>query len=131
MWYFVGTKRMNKNKYRFWNPHSKNFITNYYYNGGLVDGFFEPKPYLVPQQFLGIYDKNMKEVYEGDVVRFVYSSDEAKLGVVEYMDSYCAYVINYDNGYVPIMNIAIDSLEIFGNIMKDYIWNEKGEIERP
>jgi hypothetical protein len=76
----------------------------------------------------------MKEVYEDDVVKFVYSSNEYKLGVIEYMVSYCAYVIQYDNGYVPIMNIAIDSLEIVGNIMKDYIWNEKGELieyERP
>jgi len=44
------------------------------------------------------------------------------------MNDYCAYAIHYDNGYVPIMNIAMDSLEIVGNIMKDYIWNEKGEL---
>ena len=119
---------MNKNKYRFWNLQTKKFITNYYYNGSLVDGFFQPKSHIKPKQFLGVYDKNMNEVYEGDVVTFLYSSNEFKLGVIEYMDSYCAYVIHYDNGYVPIMNIDIDSLEIVGNIMKDYIWNEKGEL---
>jgi hypothetical protein len=26
------------------------------------------------------------------------------------------------------MSVAMDSLEIVGNIMKDYIWNEKGEL---
>jgi hypothetical protein len=118
---------MNKNKYRFWNPQSKIFVQNYKYNG-LVDELFDPDPLLMPQQFLGILDSNMKEVYEGDVVRFAYSSNESKLGVIEYMDSYCAYVINYDNGYAPIMHIAIDSLEIVGNFMKDYTWNEKGEL---
>jgi len=118
---------MDKNKFRFWNPQAKTFVENYTYKG-LVDELFEPDKFLTPQQFIGILDSKMKEVYEGDVVKFVYSSNESKLGVIEYMDSYCAYVMNYDNGYVPIMNIAIDSLEIVGNIMKDYIWNEKGEL---
>jgi hypothetical protein len=118
---------MNKNKFRFWNPQAKTFVQNYKYNG-LVDELFDPDPLLVPQQFLGILDSNMKEVYEGDVVKFVYSSNESKLGVIEFIDSHCAYVIQYDNSFVPIMNIAIDSLEIVGNIMKDYIWNEKGEL---
>ena len=94
----------------------------------MVDELFEPDEFLKPKQFLGIYDKNMKEVYEDDVVKFVYSSNECKLGVIEYMDSYCAYVIQYDNSFVPIMSVAMDSLEIVGNIMKDYIWNEKGEL---
>jgi hypothetical protein len=119
---------MNKNKFKFWNLQAQAFVQNYKYNG-YVDQLFEPDPILRPKQFLGIYDKNMNEVYEGDVVKF-YSSNESKLGVIEYMNCYCAYVINYDNGYVPIMNIFIDSLEIVGNIMKDYIWNEKGELER-
>jgi uncharacterized phage protein (TIGR01671 family) len=118
---------MNKNKFRFWNPQVKGFVENYTYKG-LVDELFEPDEYLIPQQFLGILDSNMKEVYEGDVVKFVYSSNEYKLGVIGYIDSHCAYVIQYDNSFVPIMNIAIGSLEIVGNIMKDYIWNEKGEL---
>jgi len=44
------------------------------------------------------------------------------------MADYCAYAIHYDNGYVPIMKIELDSLEIVGNIMKNYIWNEDGEL---
>jgi len=118
---------VNKNKYKFWNPQTKGFVENYKYNG-FVDELFEPDPYLIPRQFLGILDCNMKEVYEGDVVKFVYSSNECKLGVIIYMADYCAYAIHYDNGYVPIMNIAIDSLEIVGNFMKDYMWNEEGEL---
>jgi hypothetical protein len=122
---------VNKNKYRFWNPQGKAFVQNYKYNG-LVDELFEPDPILKPQQFLGILDSNMKEVYEGDVVKFIYSSkysNQYKLGVIMYMADCCAYVIHYDNGYVPIMKIDLDSLEIVGNIMKDYIWNEEGELQ--
>lgn len=120
---------MNKNKYRFWNPQAEGFVTNYKYNG-LVSELFEPDPCLDPQQFIGILDSNMKEIYEGDVVKFVYSSNEHKLGVIRYIDDYCAYVIDYDNGYVLIPHIAISSLEIVGNIMKDYIWNESGELQK-
>lgn len=120
---------MNKNKFRFWNPQAEAFVNNYKYNG-LVSELFDPDPCLIPQQFIGIFDTKMEEVYEGDVVKFTYSSSESKLGVIRYMDSYCSYIIDYDNGYVPIMHIAISSLEIVGNIMKDYIWNESGELQK-
>jgi hypothetical protein len=119
---------MNKNKFRFWNPQSKEFITNYYYNGSLVDGFFEPKPYIIPQQFLGIYDKNMKEVYEGDVVKGIYGLEGLEiLGEVKYSCDLCAYVVDW---HYEISNIEFDSLEIVGNIMKDYFYNENGELQK-
>jgi len=53
---------MDKNKFRFWNPQAKTFVENYTYKG-LVDELFEPDEFLKPQQFLGILDSNMKEVY--------------------------------------------------------------------
>jgi hypothetical protein len=119
---------MNKNKFRFWNPQSKEFITNYYYNGNLVDGFFEPKPYIIPQQFLGIYDKNMKEVYEGDVVKGIYGLEGLEIfGEVKYSCDLCAYVVDW---HYEISNIEFDSLEIVGNIMKDYFYNENGELQK-
>jgi hypothetical protein len=119
---------MNKNKYRFWCYSVKDFVQNYKYNGFVNELFDQEDVFLIPQQSIRILDCNMKEIYEGDVVKFTYSSNESKLGVVIYMNDYCAYAIQYDNGYVPIMNVAIDSLEIVGNIMKDYIWNENGEL---
>ena len=97
---------MNKNKFKFWNPQAKSFVENYTYKG-LVDELFEPDEFLKPKQFLGIYDKNMKEVYEDDVVKSVYSSNEYKLGVIECMSSYGAYVIQYDNsGSVLCVSVA-------------------------
>ena len=116
----------NKNKFRFWNPQTKIFVTNYNYNG-LVDQLFEPDEFLKPQQFLGILDKNMKEIYEGDVVNFDYfNGDKTATGVVQYNNSYCAYVVDSDIGTISIMYISLDSLEIIGNMVEDYIWNEEG-----
>ena len=119
---------MNKNKFRFWNPQTKLFVRNYNYNGA-VDELFEPDEFLKPQQFLGILDKNMKEIYEGDVVNVDYlDGEKTTMGVVQYNNSYCAYVIDSSIGVVPIMNISLDSLEIIGNIIKDYIYNSDGDL---
>ena len=116
----------DKNKFRFWNPQTKIFVTNYNYNG-LVDELFEPDEFLKPQQFLGILDKNMKEIYEGDVVNFDYfNGDKTATGVVQYNNSYCAYVVDSDIGTISIMYISLDSLEIIGNMIEDYMWNEQG-----
>jgi len=119
---------MDKNKFRFWNPQTKIFVTNYNYNGP-VDELFEPDEFLKPQQFLGILDKNMKEIYEGDVVNFDYfNGDKTATGVVQYNNSYCAYVVDSDIGTISIMYISLDSLEIIGNIIKDYIYNSDGDL---
>lgn len=118
----------NKNKFRFWNPQTRSFVTNYKYNG-FIDELFEPDEFLRHQQYLGIFDKNMKEVYEGDVIQFNYLNEDQitiGVGVVRYNNSYCAYVIDSDIGTIAIMNISLDSLEVIGNMVEDYTWNEEG-----
>lgn len=117
---------MDKNKFRFWNPQTKIFVTNYNYSGP-VDQLFEPDEFLKPQQFLGIFDKTMKEIYEGDVVSFDYfDGDKSAIGVVRYNNSSCAFEVDSNIGVIAIMYISLDSLEIIGNIIKDYMWNEEG-----
>jgi len=119
---------MDKNKFRFWNPQTKIFVTNYNYNGP-VDELFKPDEFLKPQQFLGIFDKNMKEVFEGDVVSFDYfDGDKSAIGVVRYNNSSCAYEVDSNIGVIAMMYISLDSLEIIGNIIKDYIYNLDGDL---
>ena len=116
----------DKNKFRFWNPQTKLFVTNYNYNGP-VDELFEPDEFLKPQQFLGIFDKNMKEIFEEDVVSFDYfDGDKSAIGVVRYNNSSCAYEVDSNIGTIAIMYISLDSLEIIGNLVEDYMWNEQG-----
>lgn len=119
---------MDKNKFRFWNPQVKGFVTNYNYNGP-VDELFEPDEFLKPQQFLGILDKNMKELYEGDVVNFDYfDGDKSAIGVVRYNNSSCAYEVDSNIGTIAIMYISLASLEIIGNMVENFMWDESGEL---
>jgi hypothetical protein len=99
---------MNKNKFRIWNHKHKQFQ--------------EMDLPQSQQQFIGILDKNMREIYERDVVKFFTLNGE-ELGEVIYSKHSCAY---YINDY-PIMNLSLASLEIVGNMVEDYMWDESGE----
>ena len=117
---------MNKNKFRFWCNAGKAFVQNYKYNG-FVDELFDPRDViLTSQQFVGILDKNMKEIFEGDVIKGIYGLEGLEIiGEVQYSCDKCAYVVDW---HCEISNIKFDSLEIVGNIMMDYMYDESGKL---
>jgi len=129
---------MNKNKFRVWDKVNKKFVPPSYIavNGdgvslitdsGMLEKLQNRKYCVVDreysiQQFIGILDSRMKEIYERDVVKFFTLNGE-ELGEVLYSTDSCAY---YINDY-PIMNISLESLEVVGNMLEDYMWDESGE----
>ncbi len=133
---------MNNKKFRVWDRLEQRFIyPDRGYQGHYtlsLDGKFQNlqngsggNEYDV-QQFLGILDKNMKEIYEGDFVECFYAKfltglrETRVLGEVKYNRDKGSYII----GDVSMYNINIDSLEIVGNIFEGYIWNEDGKQVR-
>jgi len=77
------------------------------------------------QQFIRILDKNLKQVYEKDVVKGVYGPEGIEvIGEVRYNNDHCAFFI----GDYGIYNMELDSLEIIGNMDRDYTYNEQGEL---
>jgi hypothetical protein len=116
---------MNNKKFRVWNNIEKKF--EYFELGNITvpDRLLSQHSYLV-QQFLGILDKNMKEVYEGDVVKGTYGLEGIDvMGEVIYSYDLCSYVVDW---YHEISNMEFDSLEIVGNMVEDYMYDESGEL---
>lgn len=117
---------MKIKKFRVWDYHEKKIQYFDLNNITVPDSLLSQHSYPV-QQFIGISDSRMKEIYEGDVVNFDYfDGDKTATGVVQYNNSYCAYVVDSNIGTISIMYISLDSLEIIGNMVEDYMWNEEG-----
>jgi hypothetical protein len=116
---------MNNKKFRIWDNLQKKF--EYFELGNITvpDRLLSQHKYPV-QQFLGILDSRMKEVYEGDMVKGIYGSESLEImGEVIYSYDLCCYVVDW---YHKISNIQFDTLEIVGNLFEDYMYDENGEL---
>ena len=116
---------MNNKKFRVWDNIQNKFEYFDLNSITVPDRLLSQHSYSV-QQFLGILDKNMKEVYEGDIVKGTYGLEGIDIiGEVKYSCDLCLYVVDW---HYEICNTAFDSLEIVGNMVEDYMYNEKGEL---
>ena len=68
---------------------------------------------LVIEQFTGVYDKNGKEIYEGDVLK---NPDYEEAFVVEYHEGMAGYIGWGDDKIAGCYLITGDEIEIIGNI---------------
>jgi uncharacterized phage protein (TIGR01671 family) len=125
---------VNNKKFRVWDKLEKRFIyPDKGYQGHYIlslDGKFHNLQNgsggdeCEVQQFLGILDSNMKEIFEGDVVKGVYGLEGLEIiGEVTYSCDLCAYVVDWHH---EISNIQLDTLEVLGNLKEDYIYDESG-----
>lgn len=114
---------MNIIKFRVWDFKEKKFE---YFD--IKDGNLFPSKFSCERvyQFIGKWDKNIKEIYEGDVIKGIYGVEGIDIiGEVKYCNDRCAYVVDWN---YEISNIEFDSLEIVGNMIEDYMYNENGEL---
>jgi hypothetical protein len=116
---------MNNKKFRIWDNEQKKFEYFDLNNITVPDRLLSQHSCSV-QQFLGILDSRMKEVYEGDVVKGIYGLEGIDIiGEVIYSYDLCCWVVEW---YHKISNIQFDSLEIVGNMIEDYMYDESGEL---
>lgn len=77
-----------------------------------------PHTSMMPLQFTGLYDKNGKEIYEGDIVK-------DNLGLIDgngevYWTDHGAWCVRHgDHADYLVWNIAKDRLEVIGNIYEN------------
>jgi hypothetical protein len=116
--------KKRKIKFRFWSPAGKAFVQDYKYNG-LVDELFDEngQNILVPQQFIGLIDKNGKEIYEGDLINFScnYTVELGDRDIVEYKncevyyDEELAGFFFGKDGHQMLDKIIEGTLEVVGH----------------
>ena len=70
--------------------------------------------------FTELKDKNGKEVFEGDIVKF-HDESQSYTGVITYMDTYACFVIMDKDGYeytfeyIEAWYCLLSELEVIGN----------------
>ena len=113
---------MREIKFRFWDKHNEKFIycDLFDINKGVLSSVNEEDH--IPQQYIGLKDKNEVEIYEGDILGYPESLQDGTLFEVRWARAYsgeqwCEFEIRNRKGqYVPGGKLS----DFYGGVHPDY-----------
>lgn len=84
-----------------------------------IDGRFCNEGEYELIQFTGLKDKNGKEIYEGDIVKW-FVNDVIRTGIVDYIDGYGGFDMkNFKDDYHVCCDWLRGEYEVIGNIYEN------------
>ena len=130
-------------KFRAWDTENKEMLKvqeldfeDTFYGGRLsirvdmYNDYFDMED-MILMQYTGLKDKNGKEIYEGDIVKFRFKEDREEfpdlIGYIEYQSTFAAFRIMSNQGSFKIDITEIKFIEKIGNIYDNPELLEKGE----
>jgi hypothetical protein len=114
---------MKQNKFRVWDdssktmlvdiPHSSRYPFSVTPNGTVYLPNGKTNNSLILMQFTGLYDKNHKEIWESDIVKYVNNNGDDITGIVEWcVDEACFFLNSF-----PLWEQV--EKEVIGNIYEN------------